>query len=136
MTFSITEFKDNLDAKQTGVKIPLNGDGSAFVLIASSDTDEYLSALNRAKAQHVAEIRNPKPDELRLAVAEAFADVIIKGWEGLDDEKGEPLAYTRENVIRLMTVTEYRRFASFVMGEASEWRNFRWRDTEADEKKS
>lgn len=36
-------------------------------------------------------------------LVEAYADAIILGWEGVEDRDGNPMPFTRENVIKLFT---------------------------------
>jgi len=43
-------------------------------------------------------------DELaHRLIIEAYAEAVLLGWDGVVDAAGQPLAFTRDNAIRLMT---------------------------------
>jgi len=67
-------------------------------------------------------------------MAETYADAVILGWEGVTDEAGTPLDFSRANCVTLLTdLPELFRDIQEQAGRAA---NFRAAEREADAKNS
>lgn len=60
---------------------------------------------------------------------EVMADSILVGWEGLT-EKGQPLPYSKENAVRLLT--NLPNFRDWVVTQAQRMENFKDKSMEED----
>lgn len=48
------------------------------------------------------QIGQMEEEQNRRLMANVYMDAVIKGWENVEDKNDEPLAYTRENVEKLL----------------------------------
>lgn len=67
-------------------------------------------------------------------LAEVFADSVILGWENVTDENGQPMEFTRENVIKLLT--DLPELFTDIRAQATKLALYRRDDTEAAVKNS
>ncbi|MDB5490361.1 MAG: hypothetical protein JWO78_210 [Micavibrio sp.] len=112
------------------------GEFSIFVKRAGGGNKAYTKCLAETLApvrQQLADDTLPESEGDNL-MAQVFADTIIVGWENVRDRKGKPLAYTRENVVMMLTDLPelFRELQAF----ASNLANFRKAAIEADSKNS
>lgn len=76
----------------------------------------YEQYVRRISAPHRALLRseNPPAKLVERLVIDAMAHHVLKGWEGLEDEDGTPLAYTPENAKKVLSVRYWRDLVSEV----------------------
>ena len=67
-------------------------------------------------------------------LAEVYADAVIVGWSGVKDEAGKEMAFSRENVIKLLT--DIPELFRDIQQQANLVSNFRAEAKEADAKNS
>lgn len=91
------------------------GSFQIFVKFGGATNRSFIDAFNlkmrpfERRAKLAAEGRLDTPakellDKQRAnAMAELYADHIVVGWEGVKDEKGKKMEFTRENVVKLFT---------------------------------
>lgn len=65
-------------------------------------------------------------------IVEAYAEAVILGWDGVVDAAGQPLPFTRDNTVRLMT--DLPDLFRDVQEQATKAALFRRQAQEADEK--
>jgi hypothetical protein len=63
----------------------------------------------------------PTPEEIRDASLKHL-HLLVKGWEGVEDDEGKPLEYSEENAIRLLK--DYELIYNIVNIESSKLGNF------------
>jgi hypothetical protein len=93
------------------------------LLIASVDSPAYVRASreyfreNReACAEAFGEDQNTRA--LFDALRPVFAKTILLGWEGIDDEDGNPIPYSPENALTFLTDPELVHLWDFVLSAA------------------
>lgn len=92
----------NLEA-QEGVELNY-GDGMKIKIHrAGGENKNYAKSL-RAKLANNRRALDETMDEAtaRKNLAEIYAESIIIGWEGISDEDGKPLEFTRANCIKVL----------------------------------
>ena len=72
------------------------------------------------------------PKDLEKLLIEIYAKAVVKGWSGVEDENGEPMPYTQENVIKLFT--DLPDIFSDVQACAESMANFKVESLEAEAK--
>ncbi len=68
----------------------------------------------------------------RKVMAEVFAESVVLGWEGIKDEDGVDMKFTKENVVKLFT--ELPELFADVMAQAKQISTFTADEDEVDEK--
>ena len=72
---------------------------------AGGSNSNFAKSLEVRTRPHRRKIDNDDMD-LDLAnkiMIEVFAETVIKDWEGITNEDGEPMPYTKENAVMLLT---------------------------------
>jgi hypothetical protein len=112
------------------------GDFKITIHRAGGANKAYLKTLNEKikPYRRMMEAGNMNEDVSRKMLVETYAETIIKGWEGITDEKGKKLAFTKENVIKVMT--DLPELFNMIVAEADRVANFKKEALEADAKNS
>lgn len=74
------------------------------------------------------------PELNRRLLAEVYAEAIITGWEGVTDTKNKPLAFNKENCVKVLI--DLPDFFSDIIAFTSDLKNFRKAEIEEDSKNS
>lgn len=69
-------------------------------------------------------------DVANRVLAEAYADAVIIGWEGVTDANGDALDFTRANVVKLLT--DLPELFKDIQAQATDVANFRAEQIKAD----
>lgn len=85
------------NSKNQPVRIRIARAGGANVKFAKV-LEQKMKPYKRAIANDTMD--NKVAEKLLI---EAYADAVILGWEGVEDRDGNPLDFTRENVIKVLT---------------------------------
>ena len=74
------------------------------LLVARLGNPRYRAAFKRLSRPYQAQIdRNSLPEEIQEQILiKSLAETVLLGWEGLE-EGGQPLAYSKETALRLLT---------------------------------
>jgi hypothetical protein len=112
------------------------GDFKITIHRAGGANKAYLKTLNdKIKPyRRMMEAGNMNEDVSKRLLVETYAETVIKGWEGITDEKGKKLPFNRENVIKVMT--DLPELFNLVVEESGRIANFQKEATEADAKNS
>lgn len=129
--FSILAFADDLNKKRDGVKVKLGGDAS--ITVAAHGTPAFYEAFRKARAR-ITGGDDPTAEQLQQIAAEAYAEAVLLGWEGLSDLKGAPLEYSKKKAVEILTDPQFERFFELVDRESKNVANFRLAATEAEKK--
>ena len=121
--------KLNLDNMAEGVTVDL-GDSST-VTVTSTNAKKYQDYISERLKPYRNGIKNKSiPDEqlgkiFSQITDQALADVVVLGWEGIQDENGKPIAYSKAKALELFTDPAYAEFKDLVAGLAAENETFR-----------
>ena len=127
-----------LKADQTtvanGVVIDYGEAGKWRLAYAGPQNKAFAEVVRKKFAPYQVQINTGTMDEAAMSrlIAELYADNIVLGWEGVFGEDGEPLKFTRENVI--MVLMELPEFFADIQNESKKLANFRTVDLGVEEK--
>ena len=96
-------FKTDAKCESEGVTLDY-GDGVKIrIARAGGSNKTFMRALERLGKKYRRQIQlDILPPEVDAQLfQEVYADTIVLGWEGATDEAGQPLPFTRENVLKL-----------------------------------
>ena len=122
---------------ESGAGVTIDLGGVKFTIHrAGGSNRKYAQVLSAKVAPYRRQMQANTLDEAvsTKLMAEVYADTIIIGWEGVLDDKGKKVPYTRENVINALI--EYPELFQFIQEEAGRVANFRREELEAEEKNS
>lgn len=95
-------FKTSEKLEQTGIVIDY-GDFRFRVARAGGANKEYQKALERKTRPFKRAIQADAftNDQAIAVLREVYAETVILGWEGVTDESGKPMEFSRENALKL-----------------------------------
>lgn len=128
------KFAVNLDAEVKGVWRTFHG---AEFLIARSGNKAFTTALAEAYEKNEEKLKagGKEADELAdKLMCGIFADTLVLGWKKVGF-KGEELAYSRANVIKLLHPPEMRDFRAGLLELSDDAEQYRL-NTEAEQVKN
>ena len=96
-------FETSKDLEQAGIVV----DYGAFkftIARAGGANRKFSNLLDRKLRPHRRAIQAGMFDDdtAQRVLAECYAEAVILGWEGVTDRDGNPLAFTRDNCVRLL----------------------------------
>jgi hypothetical protein len=98
-------FRTDATIEREGLILDLGDSGKFKIARAGGANDKYQQKLFQLLRPHRRAMQlgtlDPKVD--RAIAVEAFVDAILLGWEGVTDENGEALAYSRAAAMKLFT---------------------------------
>ncbi len=127
-------FKANDDLEKQGIELQLGDDVSIRLARAGGSNQKFGKLLGDRLKPYRRQIDNGTMDDAVAAkiMAEVYADCVVLGWQGVADEHGNPLAFTRDNCVKLFT--DLPELFRVVQEEAGRLANFRAQDREEDAK--
>lgn len=99
--------------------------GEAKLTIARIGNKKYSRKLSKLYE------RNRKALERKDDAADALSDkvmidvlseTVLLGWEGIDDENGKPMPYSKENAVKLLGLKDFRKLIMELAGDESEFK--------------
>ena len=132
----LTKFKQNLVKAEDGATIDM-GDGLK-VTVARIGCKAYQDTIKKLTAPHQRAIRNKTLDDsvYEDIMNKALVETILLGWEGLEDEAGNVIPYSKDKAMELMTNPEYKDFKEAISDLANEQEVFRQAEVETTATKS
>ena len=127
-------FAARADLEQEGVWIPVygpKGDKAEILLArAGGRNSAYDAAMLRAGRPHrrLLEAGMAPPQLMDEILAEVYAETVVKGWRGLEDEDGNPIPYSRAKAAELLRA--HPDFCDFVRDAAMSAQTFTRIDSE------
>ena len=111
----------------TGITLDFGGGATVTIHRAGGMNAKFMRAAAKRRARLNA-ARNDLDASLRV-LAEVYAEAVVIDWQGIE-LNGEPLPYSKENVIRAFV--EAPEFFNVIRAEAEEASNFRDAQREDD----
>jgi len=100
--YSLYETDNNLETKGIGLRF---GEAVFFVKRAggaNTDFDRVYEEKTRNMTSRL-QLAALSEEQSSRILAEVYAESVVIGWENVTDRDGNPLEYTKDNFIRLMT---------------------------------
>lgn len=88
--------------KQLEIKMPDGSNTGVVLTVVGQDSVQFRSMARKLASSMTTRKDRPSIDELEQQNAELIATCIV-GWTGLEDEEGNPLPYSHEEALKLMT---------------------------------
>lgn len=98
-------FKTDSDLEKTGIELDLGSSGVFQIARAGGGNQRFTKRLEALTKPHRRAIQSGAIDtELaRNLMVTAYVDCIVLGWEGVTDENGNGLPFSKENAMKLFT---------------------------------
>lgn len=121
----LSKFKQDVVSAEDGTMVDM-GDG-LVVTVARIGNKKYNESIKKQTAPHQRQIRNKNlPDEVfETIMNHAIADAVLIGWDGLQDENGVNIPYSKEKAFEIMSNPAYKDFKDSIVDLANEFEAFR-----------
>lgn len=103
------KFETDRSLEKTGITLDYgpNSKGNPIEICiarAGGANDQYLKRLEAKAKPHRRAIQHETVDRLQLEmiVKEVYAETVVLGWANVEDREGNDLAFTKENVLKLL----------------------------------
>lgn len=105
MTDLYKAFETNAELEEDGVWLDFGDNTRMKVAHAGETNDQYVAKMSEVAREHEANLRvdSLTPKQNRDAMIEAYAAVIVKGWEGVNGRDGKSMSFSKSNVVKLFT---------------------------------
>jgi len=132
----LTKFKQNLVKAEDGATIDM-GDGLK-VTVARIGSKRYQDVIKKLTAPYQRQIRNKTlgDDVYEDLLDKALVDGALIKWEGLEDDNGVNIPFSREKALELFKNPEYKDFKEAISDLANEQEVFRQAEVETTATKS
>jgi len=104
------QFKTDTKLEKEGILLQYgtNSKGQPIcirVARAGAGNDQYVKRMEAKVKPHRRLIQNETIERAVLLsiIREVFAETVVLGWEGVEDENGKPLSFSKDNAIKLFT---------------------------------
>jgi len=100
-----TAFKTSEKLETEGIIIDYGDGGKYIVARMGGSNKKFTKRISKLTKPHRKAIQADRMDEglAEQLLLEAFIDTCLYDWENVTDVDGEPLEYTRENALTLLT---------------------------------
>ena len=121
----LSQFKQDVSKSEEGVKVDL-GDGLQ-VTVARIGNKKYQDFIRKATKPYQQAIRNKTLSDsiYEKIMVEAMADSILLGWEGMEDDHGDLIPYSKDMALEILSDPAYADFKQLVNDLANEQETFR-----------
>lgn len=132
----LAKFKQSVAKAEEGSTIDM-GDGLK-VTVTRIGCKSYQNMIKKLTAPHQRAIRNKTLDDsvYEEIMNKCLAETILIGWEGLQDEDGAEILYSKAKAYELLTNPEYKDFKDTISDLANEQEVFRQGEVETTATKS
>lgn len=122
---SLNKFKQDTTRSEEGTTVDM-GDG-LHVTVARIGNTKYNEVIKKLTAPHTRQIRNKTLADsvFEVIMNRAYAETILLGWKGLEDEHGKDIPYSTEKAFEILSNPEYKDFKDIIVDLASEAEAFR-----------
>lgn len=128
----ISHFQTDSNLEEDGAWISIGDEAS--LKIARLGNRAYRDAFQKRIKPYRRQIRTQTMDDkiAEKIMIECLAETILLDWSGMEDDKGQKIAYSSAKAQEYLKA--YKDFRELVVELASEMENFRQQEDEADEK--
>ena len=97
-------FKRNEDREQQGITLDLGGVGKFKMARAGGSNKRYQQCLERGMRPHRKAFQQGTLNEevANKILLDTFIDSVLLGWDGVTDQNGKAMPYTKDNARKLM----------------------------------
>lgn len=122
----LSKFKTDLNAAKNGVKVQLDDDSSVTIARAGEANPEYSKTLRELMKPYQTQARaGSLPDAVfEDIINKCYAECILLGWEGLEDDQGNTIPYSKDKAFEILSDKAYVEFRKLVMELSSEAATF------------
>jgi hypothetical protein len=99
------KFRTDKKVEREGIELEY-GDGAIFRIARAGGSNKgFKRRMEQVQRKYRRQIHHGllTEDQGRKVLVEAYADTVILGWENVTDADDNPLDFTRENVIQVLT---------------------------------
>lgn len=97
-------FKTNNDLEgKKGVTLDYGEGVKITILRAGGSNRKYQQVLREKLMATGRKLSSMTDEESEKGMIEVYADAVIIGWEGVKDQDGNDVPFTRENVVKIMS---------------------------------
>ncbi len=98
-------FKNSENHEQNGITLDLGDSGKFVIARAGGGNHTYRKTLERLSKPYrrAIQARTLSIEKDTELLAKCYAECIVKSWEGVTGPDGEPLPFTQENCIKLLS---------------------------------
>ena len=100
--YSRFQTNSELEAK-AGVVLDYGEGLKVRIRRAGGANREYHRALRESLMKAGRRISSMSDEESMRGMAEIYAETVIIGWEGVTDAEGQPVEFTKENAVKILT---------------------------------
>lgn len=100
--YDLFETDTSLETRGIGMRF---GDAVFFVKRAGGanmDFDRVFEEKTRSMSSRL-QMASLSNEQSSALLKEVYAEAVVIGWEGVTDREGQPLEFTKENFVRIMT---------------------------------
>lgn len=101
-------FETNKDLESSGIELDYgkNSKGEPIrikIARAGGANKRFAKVLDRLLRPYKRQLANDQlsDDVAKEVMIQAYADSVVLGWEGVEDREGNPMEFSRDNVVRL-----------------------------------
>lgn len=101
-------FETNKDLENSGIELDYgkNSKGAPIrikIARAGGANKRFAKVLDRLLRPYKRQLANDQlsDDVAKDVMIQAYADSVVLGWEGVEDREGNPMEFSRDNVVRL-----------------------------------
>lgn len=118
----LSKFATDLDAAKNGVTVDLGEDLKVTVAQAGASNSRYQKVLRQLLKPFERQLKqNTLDDEVfEDLVNKAYVEAILLGWEGLEDDNGNEIVYSKDKAYEILSNKEYASFKQLVVDLANE----------------
>ena len=125
----LSSVKSNVKKSEEGIWTPFES-GIEF-LIARMGNPKYTKLLAKLSRPHHRKLRGSRGASSDLEndlTKQAVAKTVLVGWRNLDDEDGNPIPYSQEKALEIISDPAYIEVYNFVLATAGDFQAFREED--------
>jgi hypothetical protein len=94
-----------VDAKKESEGVWVDVAEGLRLLVASGDSQAYRKYRNKLLKPYLHRVRSRtmSVEDMEKVTRQAMARHVLLGWENLDDDEGNPIPYSREKALEILT---------------------------------
>lgn len=118
----LSKFATDLNNAKTGVTVDV-GDGLKVTIAqAGAANESYQKVLRQLMKPYERQVKNGSLADsvFEDILNKAYAEAILLGWDGLEDDKGNQIVYSKDKAYEILSDKEYVVFKQLITDLANE----------------